>query len=477
MARAQTRLSLNAFPFGALSRPLSKTERTRVRGHVTKLLAWQRTLIRWPSARAAGFPAAVPFVSIYAGGRLLGCFGTPEGSAAERLSRAFLLALHDGRFASPAGQRDALAIEVAYPRSPVRLNRLELESALEPGHHAIGFAKSGAPPVLLLPSVARDGGLEVQANLELVARKAGVTPDALAEGALFVCEMETLVVRARPHVASKLDSRELAARWLARRIDGAGSIEFGCDPRTGQRALRGEFHHGRSAIVIRALDEHGTEPALVRRAKRCLLAEIRAGLRGTAPPGWPRSVPEVAGTLALALMAGVDVRRALAALAKHRHLARVPWHAAQVVLALGKDAPPALWRACVADLAATPWAPWTCMAARALGDDPTLARTTRALLASVRSTEPYRGGVGKTSTPELALTAVVVEALAGDESRAALGAIRDAQAFLRRWQHVDPIPAAYAPEVARGGFPLAPIAPLQRADVTAHALRALSVPA
>jgi len=42
-------------------------------------------------------PDATPFVSTYARGRLVGCFGSDEGAPNERIARAFLRAIADAR--------------------------------------------------------------------------------------------------------------------------------------------------------------------------------------------------------------------------------------------------------------------------------------------------------------------------------------------------------------------------------------------
>lgn len=470
MARAQARPSLSGFPFAALARPLTLAERRRVGLQLQKLLAWQRTLERWPSARGAGFPDATPFVSAYARGSLLGCYGSPEGTPRERIARAFLLALHDGRYSSPAGLRAELVLELAYPLCPERVSLRDLERRLEPGHHAIGCAREGVLPVLLLPAACRDAGLGTKRALELVAHKAGTTVAGLRSSALYLCRTETVVVRGRAERGAAAD----AAEWLARRIQPSGHVEFGCDPRHGQRVETGEFHHGRAAVVIRALAEHAGHAPAVRRARRWLEREIQSGLGGHAVPGWPKGRAEIAGTLALALLAGVRVERELLELARDPAVRKHPWHAAQVVAALGAEAPPALFARCARDLERNPWAPWTAMAAERVGDARVLARATRALVDSVRKHPPYRGGVGPGAMPELALTAVVVEALSARTDASSRRAVVAAREFLSRWQIQEPVPAAFDPELALGAFPLAPVVPLLRSDVTAHALRALS---
>ncbi len=189
---------------------------------------------------------------------------------------------------------------------------------------------------------------------------------------------------------------------------------------------------------------------------------------------WPDGQAERAGSVALAVLAGIDFERELAELAGGRELRSNAWHAAQVVAALGSRAPRALWRACAADLDAHPWAPWTVIAARVRGDGDVLQRGERALVDSVCRRAPYAGAADVTPVPEVALTAVVAEALAGSRSRAALAARKRACSFLGRVQlTADRIPAPLDPELAAGAFPLSPILDVLRTDVTAHALLAL----
>ena len=155
------------------------------------------------------------------------------------------------------------------------------------------------------------------------------------------------------------------------------------------------------------------------------------------------------------------------------HLATSPWHAAQVVAALGARAPARLWKACVADLDARPWAPWTAIAARARGDAETFARCEGALVGSVRRAAPHAGGVSVTTVPEVALTALTVEALAGATSADARHAVARAREFLLAWQFTRKrIPAALDHEAALGAFPASPVASVLRCDIVGHAVLA-----
>jgi hypothetical protein len=77
--------------------------------------------------------------------------------------------------------------------------------------------------------------------------------------------------------------------------------------------------------------------------------------------------------------------------------------------------------------------------------------------------------------PEVALTALVVEALEGLPDAAARAVVRRARSFLSTWQLLPgSVPAALEPSLAAGAFPLSPIAvDVLRCDVTAHAVLAL----
>jgi hypothetical protein len=86
---------------------------------------------------------------------------------------------------------------------------------------------------------------------------------------------------------------------------------------------------------------------------------------------------------------------------------------------------------------------------------------------------------GRTEVPEIALTAITVEALAPllATSAQTRAAVARARRFLERWQlRPGRVPAALDPTFAEGAFPLSPVVPFGRGDATAHALLALREP-
>jgi hypothetical protein len=96
------------------------------------------------------------------------------------------------------------------------------------------------------------------------------------------------------------------------------------------------------------------------------------------------------------------------------------------------------------------------------------------LRASTRESAPHEGGVGFASVPEIALTALTVEALVHANDAESRRSVARAREFLLGWQNHPARPRGPVdPEVARGGFPLSPVNDMLRADVTAHALLAL----
>ena len=475
-----------SFPWKALARPLTRDARARVAARTHALLAWQRRLDRWP--RVGSAPDATPFVTLYAGGRLVGCFGSMEGTPGERLARAFVSAVGDGRYDGiAASERDEVAACVSYLRNPVRRTLAELERRFELGTHGIA-AVAGGTPALLLPSVAVDEHVDLSGLLVILARKMAVTPSELARASLHTFEAESVVARQSSPPGTRarsalrrsgssggsFDAIDSAAKWLAQQIDSKGRVRFAVDARARTEHARGEFFHGRAAVVVQALAAHGGYPRVVTRARRWLGAEMRAALAGRDISDFPRERAAVAGTVALAVMSGVDLAEELSELATTETVNQNAWHAAQVVAALGRRAPPALFERCVAHLREQPWAPWTAIAADVWGDARVRDRACEALAASIRTEAPYFGAANVTRIPEIALVAVAVEALARSPTRAARAAARRATSFLSSVQLLgERIPASLDPDRAEGAFPLSLILDGLRADVTAHALLAL----
>jgi AMMECR1 domain-containing protein len=464
------------FPLVTLKAALTARQHAAVRAYVRGLLRWNATLDAWP--RATPVPDATPFVALYVGGSLRGCYGADEGPPAERLARAFVLAAGDARFGgSRREERARAAAQVVYLRGARRVEAERVERELEVGREGIALVDAQAHAIVLLPSVARDGRLDVDGFVRTMAEKAKLPRAQWGGAGVFLFRTDEVPVRrdeARTRAGRKRHALDAAAAHLASLVDARGDVTFAIDPRTGKRAARGEMHHGRVAVALRALGEHGGHARAAARARERLAREVRAALGGARVTGWPDRPDVVAGTLALVAMGGVDVRRDLRAWAHaHPELARNPWHAAQTVAALGRDAPLPLWEACARDLDVHPWSPWTAIAARARGDEGVLARCVPALVDSIRRESPHVGGCGVRAVPETALTAVTVEALAPAESVAsARAAVRRGRAFLGAWQIPDDVPAALVREAA-GAFPASPVVESLRVDVTGHAMLAL----
>jgi AMMECR1 domain-containing protein len=457
-----------------LARPLSAAQRAALRVHARNLLAWQRSLTGWPKAIAA--PDATPFVTIYAGGVLRGCFGSFEGNPGERVTRAFLRAVEDSRYGTiQAAERDGLVMVVSYVRSIRPLDPETAPHEIAVGQEGIGMTKAGRAPAILLPSVARDRRAGPADMLALLAKKCGV-PD-WRDARLFAVTTDEVVVRPgdRNDHRAPADPRTEAAAWLARLVGEDGAIAFAVDARRRQLLATGPMHHGRAASVVRALREHGGYGPVVERAARWLEERIRSGIEGKPVEGWPQDRAMVGGTLALAAMASLSVDTALREAARSQALRRSAWHAAQVVAALGRDAPEWLWRSCVSDLAGRPWAPWTLVAARARGDADVVESASRAVVDSLRESAPHAGGCGVVEVPETAVTALAVEALEGLPDPAARRAVDRGRAFLRERQLVVPhVPAELDTDLASGAFAASPVVvDLLRCDVVGHAFSAL----
>jgi hypothetical protein len=473
-------------PLAALERPLAPRARGELERALLALLKWQVALDGWP--RRARAPDAMPIVSVYADGELRGCAGSTEGPPGERLARAFLYATSDVRFGGlPPHERSRLVAQVAYPLRVRRVPLARAAATIAPGSHGLALVLPDASPALLLPDVAREHALDAAGFLEALEHKSGVARAAWPD-ALFSFETEVVTVQlGRPLARApraarregtervrRVDRLEAAVRWLAARVGADGRVAFGIDARTGEVSHDGVFLHGRAAIALQALGAHPAGRVAAARARRWLTGELAAALGGRAVPSFPREVPLVAGTLALAKLGGVPFDAPLAELARRPELEAVPWHAAQVVCALGAEAPDRLYRACVKAAEREPLAPWTVLAARARGDRRAFERLARALATHVANGGLHAGGVGQGTLPEVALTAAVAEALTGANARPVAAARERALHFVERLQNLSPlVPAFREPALAFGAFPLTPVHAFLRTDVTAHAVLAL----
>lgn len=449
-----------------LDRDLSPRVRGELRHDLGALLRFHARLGRFPRVRG---PRATPIVAVYADGVMRGCaVWRGGGTGGERLARAFLAAT-----ASLAGDLP-LAAQVFYARDVRWLGGPE---ELDVGREGLAAICRGAPPVLLMPQVARDHGVDGRGMAALLAEKAGGLP---RDARLVGWTVDSVVARAddveaastRAAARSNADAIDYAAAWLARMIDARGQVAFALDARNRVLQPSGPLWHARSAVAIEALAAHGGYATAVARARRWLAAEIERGLAGARVDAWPEDRATAIGTVALACRAGVRAHDRLRALvAGWRGLARSPvwpWHAGQVACALGRATPPELWAWCVADLDRHPFAPYTALAARGIGDEPALRRATAAIAPCIRRSSPFRGGASATLLPETALTAVAAHALEG--TRHAAGAL----AFVRAHQLLPGhIPAALDPALALGAFRATPVDDTLRADITGHALLAL----
>jgi AMMECR1 domain-containing protein len=465
------------FPLATLARPLTTDQRAAIRRYVRGLLRWNETLERWP--RRVPIVDAAPFVALYAGGRLRGCVGASDGPPAERLARAFVLASGDLRFGgATSSERAGMAAQVVFLRHVRRIEADAVERELEVGTDGIALVDARDQAIVLLPSVARDGRLDTEGFVRAMADKSGLPRAEWPRAGVFLFRTEEVAVRSEPsRTRTRGSPLDLAAAHLATLVARSGAITFSIDPRTGAASSAGEMHHGRVAVALRALEEHGGHAAAVARARTRLACDVRAALRGKPVAAWPERPDVVAGTLAFVASCNIDVHRDLRAWAEaHPAIASNPWHAAQVVAALAHSAPSALWDACLRDLDARPWAPWTAIAAHARGDRSVLARCASIIEESIRSAPPHAGGCERTTAPsrtvpETALTALVVEALS--PLGAARVARRRACEFLRRQQITGDPHASLVPDVSVGAFRGSPVLDLLRADITGHALLAL----
>ncbi len=460
------------FPLSSLASLLPDAERESLHGTLRELLLWQRDLRKWPSPPPA--PDATPIVSLYAQGALCGCAGVGEGPPGERILRAFVQALGDGRFGGLGPKaRAELRCQLSYVRTSSAVPLDQVTQLLEVGRHGLALALPGRP-VTLLPDVSRDNSLDAEGMLQTLERKAETTREAWPADGLYLFETDTVLARQTDTPPLERNPITAAAAWLAMRVDAKGRVTFGVSPRTAEQHRKSPMFHGRAAILVRALLSQRVGRGAATRARRWLEVELVRALAGHPVEQFPSEPALIAGTLALAVMSGIELSDALLAYAARPEVLAVPWHAAQVVAALGSRAPDALWEACKRHLEAEPWAPWTALAAKARGDGETFARATAALIAAVPEHGPHIGGVGPNSVPELARTAATVEALLTVDSAAARAARARARAFLLEHQMNgnDCIQTAF-PELVHGAFPQTPVHDYLQIDVTGHALLAL----
>ena len=459
-------------PWSALPQPMTTRQRALVARATRALLGWQATLGEFP--RIAGVPRATPFVALYARGRLCGCFGSREGRRGEPLARAFLLALHDPRYGGVRpGERAELVAHVSYLSAPHEVSIAELRRRFELGTDGVAVLSDWGA-TLLLPSVAVDERVDARGMLALAARKLGLPESRLGRARLVTFRTEDVTVRSGQTHWPRTQPGSAAVSWLASRVNARGRVAFGVDARAHTELEQGPFLHGRAAVVVQALAVRGGPARIVDRARRWLVGEVRAALEGHPPPGWPENPAEGAGTVALAVRAGLDFEGDLLAIAKDPRVEHNVWHAAQVAAALGPRTPRRLWSACAADLESSPWAPWTAIAARALDDRATLRRAERALCRSIRRVPPHAGSVDVSATGEVALTALTVEALSGASSPTARTAVAAARDYLLAHQFLgNRVPAPLDPQLAQGAWPVSVVLDGLRADVTAHSLLAL----
>jgi AMMECR1 domain-containing protein len=416
----------------ALGRPLARAERRALEKTLRALLAWHVDLRTFP--RLPKLPKASPYVSLYANGKLRGCYGSGEG-----IARAFLRAMTDSRYGGIAPEeRAVIAADVAYVvrARPVRAD--EAAKILEPGIHGAGSIIDGVATVLL-PSVARERGYDAPGFLDLLAKKTSRAQSE--EGLVWLLDMDEVSSRG----VREDDPMRGARTFLESLVLRDGRVAFEMNPSTGKLVHAGAMLHGRIAVAVEALAKLGSKKTKAARTWLARAIEKRG-------EGWPDRADMALGTLALAARAGLDVP--LADEARRIDVASAsPWHLAQVASVLGSETPEEIWSAVVRSLDARPFSPYALMAAIARGDAAITERCARAIIAGIPR--------------ETALASAAIEALLPLRTSDAKRAVRDWRTFVLERQVRD-VPAALHPRTL-GAFRASPIAPILRCDVTAHA--------
>jgi len=455
---------------GSLAQPLTVEDRAFIRRELEDLLEWQRALQHFAPTRAVpeALARAMPIVSLSVDGQLRGCFAYGQGPPERRLTRAFLAALADGRFpAIEEAERARLVAQVAYPVRARRLEAGDQVTQFAAGVHGLALVKAD-DVVLLVPDVAREQSMNEESFVCALEHKAQLERSRWDACEVFAFETERVVARCHERARAHEDPLTGALGWLARQVESDGRVRFGIDANRGQPVFSGFMRHARAASLVQALALDERYSDVTARARAWLASEVeRAGV-GDAPADWPHELPQVAATLALCGLAGVEIESALLPLASAPALLAEPWHAAQVATALGGKAPSELWQGCVEALEQHSFAPWTVIAAHRRGDRPTFDRALRALHGHM----PRDSAFGFVAEPALAGLAVEALALASDAESRALRA--RSVALLQRcqlWADTDPSPDS---SWVHGAFPLAPNQIFLRVDATAHAALALA---
>ncbi|HET7539624.1 MAG TPA: AMMECR1 domain-containing protein, partial [Polyangiaceae bacterium] len=448
--------------------PLTGAERSFVHEELQTLLEFQHDLARWRPPRPSPLRSkeATPIVSLYVLGELRGCQAYGAGPSDQRLARAFLAASADSRFAAfEQHERARIVAQASYARSLRRITAKDPSAEFVAGIHGLVLMVD-AHPVLLVPDVARDLGLDEEGFLSVLEQKSNLSRRQWPNFALYAFETERIVARSEPPL-SRDEPLPAALNWLARQVESNGEVRFGFDSRSGTALQRGPLRHARAASVIQVLALDPTTESTAARARSWLGRELERAHSGHGVEDWPDDVAAVAATWALACLAGVRAQATLRSLASSAGLHAEPWHAAQVVAALGREAPNELWQTCVQSLDSQPFAPWTAIAAHRRDDRATFERAIGHLLEHLPSPE-----FGFVSEP--ALAGLTLEALGLSENAEVRSRRANAFELLHRcqlWADCDP---AAVPAWVHGAFPLAPSQTLLRCDASAHAALALA---
>jgi hypothetical protein len=364
-------------------------------------------------------------------------------------------------------ERERLVAQVAYPVRARRLDTGSVVAQFAAGVHGLAL-KRADELALLVPDVAREQSLDEERFVCALERKVELARERWNAFEVFAFETERVVARCHEPARAREDPLASALGWLSQQVESDGQVRFGIDSNSGETAFSGLLRHARSASVVQALALDKRYCDVTARARTWLRSEVERACAGEAVSDWPSELPQIAGTLALCCLAGLEMQSALLPLASATELCAEPWHAAQVAAALGASAPSDLWQICVKDLERQAFAPWTAIAAHRRADSITFERALRALKDKV----PRSSEFGFVAEPALAGLAIEALALASDPDTRGLHA--ESIGLLQRcqlWADSDPSPNS---SWVHGAFPLARNQVFLRVDATAHAALALA---